>query len=245
MSRILRNTSGGMAVGSGALAPRSNRPNSAFQVDSWRKSVSKPATYTIQYFIVAGGRSGYNQGNYSSGSGAPGGDGGARQTVTGATVNTGQNYTITVGGGGTGSFVLGGDSVAFGTTVTSGAGGSGGTSSYSGSSLGYGGYGGAGGNAGTDSYGTGAGGGQSGVNGGGDGGYAAGQAGFAGRANSGGGGGGGGGWGGGPGAGGTGTVIIQYLETLDAAESTTGSPTISTSGGYRIYNFTGSGSITF
>jgi hypothetical protein len=40
-------------------------------------------------------------------------------------------------------------------------------------------------------------------------------------------------------------VIIRYLDVYSAAVSTTGSPTVTTSGGYRIYTFTGSGSITF
>jgi hypothetical protein len=47
------------------------------------------------------------------------------------------------------------------------------------------------------------------------------------------------------GAGGSGVVIIRYSEAYQAAASTTGSPTITTAGGYRVYSWTGSGSITF
>ena len=46
-------------------------------------------------------------------------------------------------------------------------------------------------------------------------------------------------------AGGSGVVIIRYADTFSAATSTTGSPTVTVAGGYRVYKWTGSGSITF
>lgn len=46
-------------------------------------------------------------------------------------------------------------------------------------------------------------------------------------------------------AGSSGIVIIRYPDTFSAASSTTGSPTITVAGGYRVYKFTGSGTITF
>ena len=57
---------------------------------------------------------------------------------------------------------------------------------------------------------------------------------------------GGGGGGGGAGySGGSGIVVIRYADTYDDAQSTTGYPTYQLSGGYKIYTFTGSGTITF
>jgi hypothetical protein len=47
------------------------------------------------------------------------------------------------------------------------------------------------------------------------------------------------------GSGGSGTVIIRYSTIYGAATSTTGSPTITVAGGYRVYQWTASGSITF
>lgn len=47
------------------------------------------------------------------------------------------------------------------------------------------------------------------------------------------------------GNGGSGVLIIKYSNTNPQAASTTGSPTYTETGGYHIYKFTGSGSITF
>jgi hypothetical protein len=40
-------------------------------------------------------------------------------------------------------------------------------------------------------------------------------------------------------------VIIRYADTFSAATATTGSPTITVAGGYRVYTWIESGSITF
>jgi hypothetical protein len=40
-------------------------------------------------------------------------------------------------------------------------------------------------------------------------------------------------------------VIVRYPDVFAAAASTTGSPTITVTGGFRVYTWTGSGSITF
>jgi hypothetical protein len=47
------------------------------------------------------------------------------------------------------------------------------------------------------------------------------------------------------GSGGSGIVIIRYADSFPAASSTTGSPTVTVAGGFRVYTFTSSGSITF
>jgi hypothetical protein len=47
------------------------------------------------------------------------------------------------------------------------------------------------------------------------------------------------------GTGGSGIVVIRYPDTYALAAATTGSPTVTTAGGYRVYAWTGNGSITF
>ena len=155
-----------------------------------------------------------------------------------------------VGGGGGGAGAVGGNA-----TATSGPGGAGGigklyttlgdwgtdaaNSAVPTSGKGY--FGGGGGGAKTTAGGAG---GAAGAGGGGAG--LAGTTGVSGSgiANTGGGGGGGiaaatGG------AGGSGIVILRYPDIYPPATSTTGTPTVTASGGWRTYTFTQSGSITF
>ena len=47
------------------------------------------------------------------------------------------------------------------------------------------------------------------------------------------------------GNGGSGIVIIRYANTYSEASASTGSPTVTVAGGYRVYKWITSGSITF
>ena len=183
----------------------------------------------------AGGGYGGAYNAQAGGSGGSGGGGGNAASGGAASPsgqgNAGGNGTPGANGaGGGGAGAAGGDGQG-------GAGGVGLASSISGSSTYYAGGGGGGGDNVAGAGGTGGGGAGSAGSG------------FAtnGTANTGGGGGGSvySGAGGRGGAGGSGIVIIRYADTYDAASSTTGSPTITVAGGYRVYQWTGSGSITF
>jgi hypothetical protein len=144
------------------------------------------------------------------------------------------------GGGGGGAGQIGTTAIAVPSNLGTGA-GSGGIglqSNITGTNTYYAG-GGGGGNSGNASAAGGLGGGGAGarssLNGG---------VGTAGTINTGGGGGGGGGGSsGGTSAGGSGIVIVRFLDTFPNA-NVTGSPTSTIFGGYKIYTFTSSGSIT-
>ena len=175
-----------------------------------------------------GGASSYN-GSGTAGSGTVG------QGNNGGPISgnfTAPNYPS---GGGGGAGAPGG---AVTSTTTAGSGGAGLSSSISGSLVYYaGGGGGATYNGGTTGVG--------GIGGGGTAAGIGGGAGGSGIANTGGGGGGVCQYGNNSGAGGSGIVILRYADTFPPAASTTGSPTITVAGGYRVYKFTQSGSITF
>jgi len=193
-----------------------------------------------------GGGGSANSNGRNGGSGGGGGGSGVASTnggtatsitpITGETSTTqgkngGNNFAqagVGPGGGGGGASAAGSNAAS----STGGNGGNGTANSISGSSVTYAGGGGGASISGTQGTGGSGGGGNAVASG----------TGGAGTANLGGGGGGSAGTTGG--AGGSGTVIIRYLSTY-APATTTGSPTVSVSGGYRTYTFTGNGSITF
>jgi hypothetical protein len=183
-----------------------------------------------------------NVGGYTPVEGYQGGATGSRAAAGGGGAGgAGPDWTSGDSRGATGGIGAGGTSYtnyaiinAMGSATTAGqldsgnyyfaGGGAGGAIGQFGQGGGYGGLGGGGRGSGSD---TGAAG--------------------AGTVNTGGGGGAASGWGGSAigGAGGSGIVIIRYPDSFGTAASTTGSPTLVTTGGYRYYKFTGNGSITF
>ena len=172
-----------------------------------------------------GGSSVFDQITATGGTGASSTTGGSSNTFSAA---VGDN---TRGAGGSGASAAG----SAGTTDNGGNGGNGLSSSITGSAVTRGG---GGGGAGASARGNG------GTGGGGQGAYGSAADATAGTANT--GGGGGGQWFAACAqSGGSGIVILRYPDSYALAQETTGSPTVTTTGGYRIYSFTGSGTITF
>ncbi len=195
-----------------------------------------------------GASNSYNTASTSKNGGSGAGGNGLTTVANGATGGTGtsgegnaggdgRNFADTTAAAGGG----GGKGVAGATYPSNGVGGNGGTGyewpTSSGTFYAGGGGGGAnttGGSGGSSIGGTGGSGNTNGTNASpanrGSGGGGAGGAGSGGATN------------GGNGSGGV--VIIRYADTFRAA-TTTGSPSVTTSGGYRTYTWTGNGSITF
>ncbi len=177
-----------------------------------------------------------NQGSTAGGSGGGGGLGGAgaagnTPATSPSQGNAGGNAQGWVSGGQNGAGAGGGaGSVGgYGTSGIGGTGGDGASSSITGTATLYAGGGGGGSNNGGGPAGTGGGG----------------KLGVPGTANTGGGGGGGSQGQGGVTSGGSGVVVVRYPNSFSNATSTTGTVTFNNTGGYKIYRWTSSGSITF
>jgi hypothetical protein len=187
--------------------------------------------------LVTATGGGYGGGrNSAGGTGGSGGGAGGRNPQTGGSPVAGQGFaggdSYDGGGGGGGAGQVGSNVSG---QNTGGKGGDGLNWLILGTT--YAGGGGGGKNGGYEGGAGGAGGGGAGQ------GQSTGP--NSGTVNTGGGGGGGGSGGSLGAAGGSGVVIIRYADSYSAAATTTGSPTITTAGGYRVYKFTSSGSITF
>ena len=192
------------------------------------------SSLTGETTAVGGGRGGYNN-TYLASSGGSGGGGGGNAGTAGAAGTSGQGNAgaAAAGSGASASGGGGGGSGGAGQSgVGSAHGGAGTSNSITGSAVSY--AGGGGGGAFSSSGGTGNGGG-----GNGGGGFAVG----ADATDGTGGGGGGGGQDRLGGDGGNGVVIIS-VPTINYSGTTTGSPTVTTSGSNTIMKFTASGSYT-
>ena len=222
-------------------------------------SAGSPITVTVGAGGTGAYNSGYTEGNDSVFNGITsyrGGRGGGALGMTGGFGGSGGGGMGYNGGGsnfGAQGNAGGSGSYSNGENGGGGGGAGGGGASASGLGAGNGGAGLQSSITGTATYYAGGGGGgqpnagkpagTGGQGGGGAGNHVANVNAWSGEANT--GGGGGGAYAGSGGSGGSGIVVIRYPDSNTAASATTGSPTITVAGGYRVYKFTSSGSITF
>lgn len=184
---------------------------------------------------IGGGKGGQRRTGVVGGSGGSGGGGGAEIANGGSGTAGPPRQGYNGGNGTTGSFVVGGGGGGAGAAGANGTGGFGATggvgvqSSITGTATYYAG-------GGSTAWSPPLAGGQ-----GGGGASQSGTTGSDGGINTGGGGGTNDGAGG---AGGSGVVIVRYPDSFRVA-TVTGSPTYTVSGGFRVYQFTGNGSIIF
>jgi len=227
------NTIYGVIVGAGGTAPAPSSTSNG--TNGTNSSIS-----TLITAIGGGGGAGGGSGSSGIGlSGGSGGGGGSAPTgLPGGSATTGQGFNGGTGssggnysaGGGGGASAVGGNGNSGG---AAGAGGAGSSTAITGTLTTYAGGGGGGSNT--------AGQGAAGGSGGGGGGVGSGN-GTAGTANTGGGGGGSGN--GGTGGNGGSGIVVLLVPTASYSGTTTGSPTVTTSGPNTIIKFTASGSYT-